>query len=119
MFTIHDYCTETVTRLLTELPQAAHSSAHSSPNTIITRDAAQRALKVVHMEFHTELLAEFIHWNGLRLVEQEAMKHFPSDYYEITKGVRDQIFVSINKNSENPVFLTLLHDSHEVHMRID
>ena len=76
-------------------------------------------MKVVGMEFHAELLAEFIHWNQLKPVAQEAMKNFPSDYYEIMNGIREQIFVSVNKNSENPVFLTLKHDSHEVHMRID
>ena len=119
MYTIHDYCAETVNRLLSHLPEAAHSSAYSSPNTIITRDAALKALKVVHMEFHAELLEEFIHWNGLTVGEQDAMGNFPSDYYEIMKGIREQIFVSVNKNSENPVFLTLKHDSHEVHMRID
>ena len=121
-FTIHDYDSEVVKYLLAGLPKAAYSSCSGKTPFIITRDAAERILKVTHMEDHVGILEEIIAWNKATYGDQVLLSGHADDFCEISHSPtmrHGAISISIHRMSETrSVYLTLFHDTEQVMMDI-
>ena len=121
-FTIHDYDAELVKYQLAGLPKAAYSSHKGDVPLIITREAAERILKVTHMKDHVGILEEIIAWNKATYGDQLLMSKHADDFCEIGHSYtfpHGAISMSIHRMSETEsCYLTLFHDSEHVMMDI-
>ena len=121
-FTIHDYDTHVVKNHLASLPKAAYSSCSGKVPFIITRDAAERILKVTHMKDHVGILEEIIAWNAATYGDQVLMSKHADDFCEISHSLtmpHGAISMSIHRMSDTEsCYLTLFHDSEQVMMDI-
>ena len=110
---------ETIQNLLLALPKAAYSSISSSESYIITRDHAQRIMRVTNPRDYENLLEKFVWWNTLAKSVQTYHDN-ANDFCEISAGlVGGQMYISIHRMSDTEsVHLTLQHDSEHVMMDI-
>ena len=115
-----DYDTRVIENLLLDLPKAGYSYIVTSPRYIITREAAQRIMKVTHISDHKNILEELVHFNLMSKEEQK--ERGGDDYIEITPSVtmpHGHIAISIHRMSDtDSVYLMLYHDSEQVMMDI-
>ena len=119
-FTMADYDTHVIQNLLLTLPKAAYSSISSSESYLITREHAQRIMKVTHIKDHKDLLEEFVEWNKTPKAEQREQEGKANDFCEISTGlVGGTFYISIYRASDTEsCYLTLMHDTDQVMMDI-
>ena len=121
-FTIQDYDTHVIENLLLSLPKAAYSSCSGKVPFIITRDAAERIMKVTHIKDHLGILEEIIAWNAATYGDQVLMSKHADDFCEISHSLtmlHGAISMSIHRMSDTEsVYLTLFHDTEQVMMDI-
>lgn len=119
-FTMADYDTHVIENLLQALPKAKYGYIVTDESYIITREAAQRIMKVTHIKDHKDLLEEFVYWNTQPKRHQSEQHGKGSNFCEISTGlIGGQFYISIHRESDTEsVYLTLQHDSEHVMMDI-
>ena len=119
-FSMADYDTNVIKNMLEALPKAAYSSISSSDRFLITREHAERIMRVTHIKDHKDLLDEFLHWNTQLKSEQREQHGKGNDFCEISTGlVGGTFYISIYRMSQTEsVYLTLMHDTDQFMMDI-
>jgi hypothetical protein len=120
-FTMADYDVHYIeNHLLKSLPKATYRSISSSESYTITREQAQRIMKVTHIKDHKDLLWEFIAWNTQPKRHQRVQHGKGDNFCEISTGlIGGQFYISIYRESTTEsCYLTLMHDTEQVMMDI-
>ena len=119
-FSMADYDTHVIENMLQALPKAAYSYIVTSESYIITREQAQRIMRVTHIKDHRDLLDEFIHWNTMHKSEQREQEAGENEFCEITtSAMGGSMYISIHPLSDTEsCYLTLHHDTDQVMMDI-
>lgn len=119
-FTKADYDTHVIENMLQALPKAAYSAIATSQSYIITREQAQRVMRVTHIKDHKDLLDEFLHWNSMHKSEQRDQECGDNEFCDITtSAVGGMIYISIHGMSDTEsCYLNVYHDTDQVMMDI-
>lgn len=119
-FSMADYDEHVIENLLRALPKATFGYIVTDESYIITREQAQRIMRVTHIKDHKDLLDEFIHWNSMPKSEQRDQECGDREFCDITtSAIGGTIYISIHGMSDTEsCYLNLHHDTDQVMMDI-